>query len=80
MCSMRTFTRFFFDAAIVAKIEQQTAETVIEMVVHADDDVFQQAHFLEHANVLEGARDAAFGDLVGRDLADVLTIKRDAAR
>ncbi len=62
-----------------AKIEQHAAEAVVHMIVHADHDVFQQGHFLEHADVLERTGDTALGDLVRRDLADVLAVEFDRA-
>ncbi|MGY3585120.1 hypothetical protein ACVIF9_003797 [Bradyrhizobium sp. USDA 4350] len=50
------------------------------MAVAADQQIAQHGRILEQLDVLEGARDAEPGNVVGRLLGDVLILEEDLAR
>ena len=52
----------------------------VAVAVAADEQVLQHGGVLEQLDVLEGAGDAEAGDLVGREMGDLLALEGDEAR
>ena len=50
------------------------------MSMHADHDIFQQRHFPEESDILEGAGNSLPRDLVRLLASDLLSVECDASR